>query len=388
MKFKILILTLFLAHSNLNAQVYFPDNKGVKAKNTNYMVFENAKIHVDPNTIIENGMFAVRNGKITAIGKSISVPENSIRVDLKGKEVYPSFIDIYSEFGIKKPTQAGTGNGEPQYEAGREGYYWNDHIRPENNAIEHFSFNKEEAEKFHKNGFGVVNTHVADGIIRGSGILVALKPEGTEGERIINDRSAQYLSFDKSIQSRQAYPTSIMGAMALLRQSYLDASWYAQGKSENKDLALEALNRNKDLVQIFKTDNLLDALRADKVGDDSGVQYVIFGSGNEFEKLDEIKNTNATIIVPLDFPEAYDLEDPFMSDYVSLQDMKRWNQAPANLKLLAQKGIPFVLSAHNLKDEKKFKPNLLKAIAYGLDKKVALAALTTIPAKILGQENK
>lgn len=388
MKFKILILALFLAHSSLHAQEYFPDNKGVKAKNTNYTVFENAKIHVDPNTIIENGMFAVRNGKITAIGKSIPVPENSIRIDLKGKEVYPSFIDIYSEFGIKKPTRAGNGNGEPQYEASREGYYWNDHIRPENKAIEHFSFNKEESKKLHKNGFGAVNTHLADGIIRGSGMLVALKPEGTEGERIISDRSAQYLSFDKSIQSRQAYPTSIMGAMALLRQSYLDASWYAQGKSENKDLALEALNRNKDLVQIFKTDNLLDELRADKVGDDSGVQYVLFGSGNEFEKLDEIKNTNATIIVPLDFPEAYDLEDPFMANYVSLQDMKRWNQAPANLKMLAQKGIPFVLTTHNLKDEKKFKPNLLKAIAYGLDKKIALAALTTTPAKILGQENK
>ncbi len=388
MKFKILILTLFLAHSSLQAQEYFPDNKGVKAKNNNYMVFENAKIHVDPNTIIENGMFAVRNGKITAIGKSIVVPENSIRIDLKGKEVYPSFIDIYSEFGIKEPTRAGNENGEPQYEANREGYYWNDHIRPENKAIEHFSFNKEEAEKLHKNGFGVVNTHVADGIIRGSGILVALKPEGTEGERIISDRSAQYLSFEKSNQSRQLYPTSIMGAMALLRQTYLDASWYAQGKSKNKDLALEALNRNKDLVQIFKTDDLLDELRADKVGDDSGVQYVIFGSGNEFEKLDEIKNTNATIIVPLNFPEAYDLEDPFMANYVSLQDMKRWNQAPTNLKMLAQKGIPFVLTTHNLKDEKKFKPNLLKAVEYGLDKKAALAALTTTPAKIIGQENK
>ena len=177
---------------------------------------------------------------------------------------------------LKKPARAGNGNGDPQYEAGREGFYWNDHIRPESKAVDHFSFDKDEAEKLHKNGFGVVNTHVGDGIIRGSGILVALKPEGTEGERIISDRSAQYLSFEKSVQSRQAYPTSIMGAMALLRQTYLDATWYASGKSENKDLSLEALNRNKDLVQIFKTDNLLDELRADKVGDDSGVQYVLF----------------------------------------------------------------------------------------------------------------
>lgn len=96
------------------------------------MVFENARIQVDSSTIIENGMFAVRNGKITATGKSIVVSANSIRIDHKEKEVYLSFIDIYSEFGIKKPTKAGNVNGEPQYEANREGYYWNDHIRPEN----------------------------------------------------------------------------------------------------------------------------------------------------------------------------------------------------------------------------------------------------------------
>src|SRR5690606_23620979 len=74
--------------------------------------------------------------------------------------------------------------------------------------------------------------------------------------------------------------------------------------------------------------------------------------------------------------------------FVSLQDMKRWNQAPANLKVLAGNNVPFILTYHNSKDEKKFRENLLKAIDYGLDKKAALAALTTVPAKTIGQENK
>ena len=77
-----------------------------------------------------------------------------------------------------------------------------------------------------------------------------------------------------------------------------------------------------------------------------------------------------------------------MASNVSLQDMKRWKQAPSNLMQLAKNNIPFILTTQNLKDEKKFRENLLKAISYGLDKKKALAALTTSPAKFLGQENK
>ncbi|QED37417.1 amidohydrolase family protein [Antarcticibacterium arcticum] len=388
MKLKMLLFALLLTGLNLHSQDYFPQNDGVKSKNSNYTVFENARIHVDPNTIIENGMFAVKDGKITAVGKTINIPSNSVRIDLAGKEVYPSFIDIYSEFGIAKPSRLSGNSNQAQYEASREGYYWNDHIRPETNAVEHLNFNMDEAAKLHKNGFGVVNTHMADGIIRGTGVLLALTPEVTAGDRILAGRSAQYLSFEKSVQSRQSYPTSIMGAMALLRQSYLDADWYSKGNSQNKDLALEALNRNKNLVQIFKTTNLLDALRADKIANEFGVNYVILGSGHEYERIEEVKKSNATFIIPLNFPDVYDVQDPFMASYVNLQDMKRWNQAPANLKMLAENNVPFVITAYNLKDEKKFRENLLLAIEFGLDKKAALAALTTVPAKTIGQENK
>lgn len=389
MKLKLLFCVLFSAGLSLQAQEYFPKNDAVKAEvNTNYTVFKNAKIHVDPNTTLENAMLAVKNGKITAVGKDIKVPANSVVIDLKGKDIYPSFIDLYSSFGIEKP-KGGGGNpysGNPQYDASREGYYWNDHIRPETDALESFNYDAKAAEELRKLGFGVVNTHMPDGIVRGTGMLVALNSEGTEGDRIIDEESAQYFSFEKSAKSKQVYPTSIMGAMALLRQLYLDADWYAKGNADNKDLALEAFNDNKNLVQIFKTDNLLDELRADKVGDQFDVQYVIVGSGKEFERLDAIKNTKATYVVPLNFPEPFDVEDPYMANYASLDDMKEWNQAPANLKMMAQKGIPFTLTTFEA--EKDFKANLLKAIEYGLDKKTALAALTTVPAKVIGQENK
>ncbi|MCH4824332.1 amidohydrolase family protein [Gramella lutea] len=387
MKLKLLILGVFLCSCVLHSQEYFPKNDGVKTRNTNYTVFKNARIHTDPQNVIENGMFAITEGKITAVGKSIDIPENSIVIDLKGKEVYPSFIDLFSDFGIPEPKKAEAGN-TPQYDAAREGFYWNDHIRPDTEAISHFKFDSKEAEKYHQAGFGVVNTHVPDGIIRGAGMLVALTPEVSEGDRILEGRSSQYLSLDKSVQSRQSYPTSTMGAMALIRQAYLDAKWYAEGHAKNKDLALEALNRNKNLVQIFATDNLLDEFRADKVGDEFGIQYVILGSGKEYQRLDKAKASNATFIVPLKFPKAFDVEDPYLANQLSLEEMREWNQAPANLKMLSEKEVPFTLTTHSIDAEKDFKTNLLKAIEYGLPKAEALAALTTVPAKTIDQENK
>ncbi len=382
-----MILGLFFSAFSLQAQEYFPKNDGVKTRNTNYTVFKNAKIHIDPENVINNGMFAIKEGKITAVGKTINIPKNSIVIDLKGKEVYPSFIDLYTDFGIPKPKRAEGGNS-PQYDAGREGYYWNDHIRPDTEAIAEFHFDSKEAEKFHKAGFGVVNTHVPDGIIRGTGMLVALTPEVSEGDRILNERSSQYLSFNKSVKSRQSYPTSTMGTMALLRQAYLDAEWYAKGHAKNKDLALEALNKNKNLVQIFATDNLLNEFRADKVGDEFGIQYVIVGSGNEYQRIDKVKSSNATYIIPLKFPDAFDVEDPYLANQLSLEEMREWNQAPANLKILSDNKVPFALTTSAIDAVKDFRSNLLKAIKFGLSRESALAALTTVPAKTIGQENK
>ena len=132
-----------------------------------------------------------------------------------------------------------------QYSASREGFYWNDHIRPEQNAIDHFKYDKKAAKTLLEAGFGVVNTHLQDGVVRGTGALVALDSKGSDSQRILSDQSAQYISFSKSVRSRQSYPSSIMGTMALLRQLYYDADWYAKGNVPQKTVQLKPSTRTK-----------------------------------------------------------------------------------------------------------------------------------------------
>ena len=381
---KLFFLLLCLSFSIVKAQDYFPTDKGVKTSEKKMFALTNATIYVTPTEVIKKGTLLIKDGKVVEVGKSVKIPKGTITTDLDGKSIYPSFIDIYTEFGLPKPKRAPRGR-VTQYEPSREGYYWNDHIRPDTNPIENFKFDNRKAKDMINAGFGVVNTHLHDGIIRGNGLIVALSPNSSNAYRILDQKSAQFLSFNKSRKSNQAYPSSRMGAMALLRQTYLDADWYAKGNMENKDLALEALNRNKDLVQIFETDNWLDATRADKVGDEFNIQYTIVGSGDEYERIADIKALNANFIIPINFSNAYDVSNPLLAQQISLRDMRKWNQEPSNLSVLSKNGVNFALTTRSLKSVKSFHKNLQKAIKYGFDKEKALASLTTIPASILGK---
>ncbi|MFD2914311.1 amidohydrolase family protein [Psychroserpens luteus] len=387
-KIKFAIALCFCSFASF-AQDYFPKNDGVKTENTNYQAFTNAKIYVTPTQIIENGTLLIKDGKVVVTGNQVSIPKNTTVVDLKGKTVYPSFIDMYSTFGVKKPDRAsGRGRGQtPQYGPSRSGYYWSDHVMPESKALDKFDFDSKTAKELMQAGFGVVNTHMEDGIVRGTGTLVALNTNDGNEIRIIDPNSAQYFSFSKSAASRQSYPGSIMGSMALLRQMYSDANWYANGNSKTKDLSLEALNANKSLVQIFGAGSRMNGIRADKVGDAFGIQYVILGGGDEYERISDVKATNASYIIPVNFQDAYDVENAFLSNSLSLSDMKAWNQEPANAKILADNGIKFAFTTHDLKATKTFMPNLIKAVEYGLSKEKALQALTTIPAQLLGKSS-
>ena len=387
MKKTIISLCLFWCSALLFSQDYFPENEGVKANNNNYMAFTNAKIYVSPTQVIEKGTLLIQNGKVVNAANSVTLPKNTVVVDLNGKSIYPSFIDVYSKFGVEQPKRKPGGGRSAQYSPTREGYYWNDHVMPENKAIASYKYDDKEAKELREAGFGVVNSHIHDGIARGTGVLIALNGQGTDANRILDENSAQYFSLEKSVLKEQSYPSSLMGSLALLRQMYSDAAWYAQGNASTTDLSLEALNSNKNLTQIFEAKDKGNGLRADKIGDANGIQYTILGGGNEFERIAEIKATNATYILPLNFPKAYDVSDPYQVGYVSLKDMRYWNQAPSNPKVLAENNVPFSFTLYDLKSPSSFKEMLMKAIEYGLPKTKALEALTTVPAQILGKSN-
>jgi imidazolonepropionase-like amidohydrolase len=366
------------------AQSTFPVN-GIANPTSRSYVFQNATIVKDAQTKIENGTLVIRDKKIVAVGNNISIPSDAVVIDCKGKYIYPSFIDLYSDYGILTPKRSSGFNrfAPAQLTSNTQGAVgWNQAIKPETNAASVFKVNDKDASTLREAGFGTVLTHQQDGIARGTGSLVTLAKEPENIVMLKEKASAQY-SFNKGT-STQSYPTSLMGVIALLRQTYLDAAWYKNNpESEGKNISLVAWNNTQDLPQIFEANDKWNCLRANRIANEFGKKYILKAGGNEYQRIKEMAATKATFILPLNFPKPMDVSDPNDARFVSLADMENWEMAPTNPAAFEKAGITFCLTADELKNGKTFFTNLRKAIDAGLSEKAALEALTKNPAVAL-----
>jgi imidazolonepropionase-like amidohydrolase len=376
---------IFLS-GDLIAQSTFPIN-GIANERSGHYALTNATIVKDAATTLQNATMVIKEGKIVAVGTNIKVPAGAVEIDCKGKYIYPSFIDIFSDYGM--PAQQRRQGGfdffsRSQLTTNTKGAYaWNQAIKSEIDAYRLFNSNDTAAKELRDQGFGTVLSHVKDGIARGSGTVVTLADEN-ENFVILKDRASAHYSFDKG-SSTQSYPGSLMGSIALLRQTYLDAQWYkTQPGSEGLNLSLQAWNQNQSLPQIFEAGDKWNDVRADRIGDEFGVQYIIKGGANEYQRVKEMKSTNASFIVPLNFPQAMDVEDPSDARFVSLDDMKHWELAPTNPSAIEKAGIPFCLTMADLRSPRQFWSSLRLAMQHGLSENAAFTALTKTPATLLG----
>lgn len=366
-------------------QQTFPKND-ISDERPQALALTHATIVVDPETLLKDATLIIRDGFVESIVRPTKVPKGYREIDLQGKYVYPSFIDIFSHYGqpeVVRPPRSNPYVKREQIQSDTKGSFnANEAIKADYQSAEHFEVDKKTAEKLRAQGFGTVATIRPDGIARGTASLVVLG-EGRENNMVIIPKVAAHYSFDKG-SSTQDYPVSPMGAIALLRQTFYDAEWYAEQRQKPfTDLALRSLAESKDLPQIIETDGWKTALRAHKVSREFDLNFIIKGGGDEYQRIDEIKQMDSPMIVPLNFPSDFDVSDPYLNRKISLADLKHWELAPSNPARLEKNGVTFALTAHPLERSSVFLENLRKSVSYGLSKKKALSALTTVPASLM-----
>jgi len=379
-RFLVLFLLSWFSGSVL-AQTTFPQN-GVYDERDRHYAFTNATIYVSPTKIIENGTLIIKKGKVSAVGKDLTIPKDAVKVDLKGKYIYPSFIELSSNYGLPKPEAFPKKGKQTQRISNKPGAFsWNEALRPEIDATTLFKVDAKKAKEYRQLGFGTVLTHNRDGMARGTSTLVLLGEEN-EHDMIVQPQAAAHYSFSKGT-STQRYPSSRMGAIALLRQAYYNAQWYKQTKEKEVNLSLQHWNKIQNIPQFFEVGNRLDLLRADKLGDEFGVQYIFRSGGDEYLRLEAIKKAKGALILPIAFPKAYDVSNLFDAEELSFTQMKHWELAPTNPAKVAKAGIDFALTTDRLKKKEQFLKQLRKAYQFGLSEKDLLKALTTTPAKLI-----
>ncbi|MGB0893501.1 MAG: amidohydrolase family protein [Parashewanella sp.] len=356
--------------------------------NSKVTAFTHANIYVSPEKFVKNATLLIQDNRIKAILDNDDIPKNALSINLSGYTIYPGFIDPFSQYGIEYnyPT---TKKKTPIYDIERVGG------NAENSAIhserEWFSYikpNKKSAKNWIDNGFTSVQSAKLDGIFRGRGVALSLA-ENTPNNVIYQSRSRQFMAFNKGT-SKQDYPRSLMGSIALIRQTLADAKWYNENYSkpnaENHlnnvefNAALEKLNNIDKQQIIFESKNLNNQLRAARVLSEFGLTATQVASGHEYARIDEVKALNYSLIVPLNFPKAPDVVDADKAREINLSTLRHWERAPSNPAELAKADINFSFTMNGIKS-KDFWPRIRKAVKAGLPESVALAALTTNPAE-------
>jgi len=389
---KKILLACMLVFSAIGvfAQETFPVNGSYDIRPGMY-AFTHANIVVNANQTINDGVLLIKDKVIQSVGTGTAIPKGYEVIDLKGKYIYPSLIDAFTSYGIPEATRSnGQGGGffgrQSVFTSTKKGpYNWNESIRPEVEARAIFSVDAKKADDLRKAGFGSVNAVSRDGIARGTSAAVTLS-DARENEVMLNDQSAANYSFNRGTSSND-YPSSLMGSIALLRQTYLDADWYKKQKDEY-NISLEQFNKQQSLPQLFEADGWANILRADKVAKEFGKSYIIKSNGDEYQRIDAVKATGASLIIPINFPKGFDVDDPAEARNLSLAQLKGWELAPTNPGVLEKSGIRFALTTFGLDAPREFWTNIQQAIHNGLSEKQALLSVTEIPATMLGIADK
>jgi imidazolonepropionase-like amidohydrolase len=348
--------------------------------------FTGARIVVAPGRVLENATLVLRDGLIEAVGAGIQVPADARTWSMAGRTLYPGFIDAHADLAL--------GGAPPEGERDAGPVHWNPQVRAYFNAATDFRDDADRRAALRSQGFTTAHVVPQLGIFRGQTAVVSLG-DGTVGERVLRPGVAQSLALEGSNELGGGYPNSPMGVIALVRQTLLDADWYirAWDTYRRSPLGLRQPETNSALaaldVVVQREEPLLveatseeDVLRARSIAAEFPVDLWLRGSGEEYRILDALGGT--PLIVPLAFPDAPDVKSPEVALDVGLDELRHWYLAPENPARLAGAGVQFALTADGLEESDDFLPNLRTAVERGLARDVALAALTTNPASMLG----
>lgn len=428
-----LALAIFLA-SPAPAQTILPDPPGFRPRPPGLHALTGARFIPQPGVVWTNATLVISNGLIQAILQDAPPPPAARVWDLHGSTIYAGFIephlsvdstppianndvqDITAQgaaatststsdatqgsrfYGVAgqetDPGPGGPGSASPQ-------------VTPERRVATFFSTPPKTAENLRQLGFTVAHAVPARGIVRGQSAVLTLG-NASPNASLIQADTAQCLAFDAGSfgwpppPNRDAFPGSLMGVLALIRQTFLDTAHYQADHQHYQhhpdsrprpafNTALAALqpvlHGQKILIE---PGSVLMALRAASLAREFAWNHpLLLASGQEWRRPDLLAAQShlGGWIVPLTFPALPKFPDDSGWEGVSLDQLRAWDWAPENPALLRRLGQSIALTTHGLDDRKEFRANLRAAIDRGLSEDDALAALTTVPARLLGLDH-
>jgi len=374
---RIALLPLVLTAAAAAQPVTHPPANGMRETEIRAHAITNARVVIGPHAELEKATVIIRNGLIEAVGEDLAPPPDARIWPADGLTIYAGLIDAAVLVDVADLESA-------------PGRHANTRVQSDRRIADTAALPPSVRNTLRSLGFTTAAVHPSSGIFRGRGAVLSLadQPDVYVADGIMS------AGFDRG---RGGYPGSLMGSIAVHRQTYSDAQWYAQAlrthlahpdrneppAPQTSLAALDDVLRGTRPIMYDAGEELL-ALRADALAREFGFDLWLLGSGTEFRRLDEVVATGAPIILPLNYPGTPDVGSIHVADNISLRDLQSWEQAPTNPARLAREGVTIALTTHRLRNRNDFRGALQQAIRHGLDESDALAMLTTVPAELLG----
>jgi len=266
----------------------------------------------------------LRDNRIAAIGSDVAVPPEAERIDGLGLTALPGFIDAFSELGIptgkEGPPAASPSEGVAQdygadafaetAEASRRGLF------PERRArLLLTALDKDATGKLRLGGFTDILTAPVDGYLAGQACLVDLSDLPAR-DAVVAEPGWLHAKL-RGGNREGGYPSTVMGALAHLRQVLLDAqrlrSWreayhrspgtIARPPSDDcLDTLIRVLERQAKLA--FAVDSENDIRRALALAQEFHVDCVVVGAKEGWKCAAELAAAHVPVVVSLAFPDA------------------------------------------------------------------------------------
>ncbi|HVR35363.1 MAG TPA: amidohydrolase family protein [Methylomirabilota bacterium] len=375
----------------------------------------NGRVVVQPGEVLEEATVVIRDGRIEAVGVGVEIPTDARIWDVSGTTIYAGLIDPHLVLEAKEgpvstsmtqPISFASDGlnfyGVPGAESdpGRPGPGHSiAQVTPERRLADGYAPSAKVLEGLREIGFTAANVVPESGIIRGTSAFVLLS-DGNPNQAIVRADVAQHVAFDIERGGGRAYPRSLMGVIAVIRQAFFDA---AHSRLDQEHYEANLLSRprpafnpslaalgpavDREMPVVFEPGSALMVARAAQLAEELDVTPWMVSSGQEWRRPDLLAEVDAPFLVPLNFPEVPKMPEESDWDQVSLDLLRAWDWAPENAALLWSHEREVALTTHGLSDRKAFRKNLRLALDRGLEESDALAALTTIPARLCGVED-
>jgi imidazolonepropionase-like amidohydrolase len=387
------------------------DGRGVgggRAAERRAYALTGARVLTAPGKVLDGGVVVIRGGVLEAVGPAgTPIPADAQVIDAAGRVVHAAFIDanVSSDRLAGKPRKKPREEGErperpapPPPRAAGPAAHPVAAVRAEERVIDGLAIKDDVADAYRRMGFAVVEAAPSAGVLRGRGAVVTLS-DGPAAANVLVPEAGQFAAIRPmdNADSHGEYPVSKMGAVAVARQAFLDARWardaYAAYSARPArrtrprvyaaSEALRAAAEGRETV-VFDAEDVLELLRSAAVASEMKLKARFVAGADAYLLRDEVAAARPDLVLRLDSPrpDRLDREEEWLD--VPLPKLRAFDRGPSNPKWLRDAGLEFSLTTDGLEDAKDFPARVREAIARGLSRDDALAALTTVPARQLG----